>query len=849
MSTKREHDVEDAGDRAQKYRRLGLVRIDLDKLLFWPPNRGGVGVSAYHAHEVAWDCKSNKTKASRYNHIDIVEIPAKDKERILQINKEKCESDPLMPRFSAKSEYVCAGKTHFVHAQKLAKDGGRTLFNDGKTPIKWRDDDTEGPLILESGPLCAIYTSALFDDLEAMNALTADDNMNAETQWGQDEMQAFGRVHLLMDRLAPSQGADHEKWNAEVLAAIEMSGCGTFTSDEWKNFILLRSGLQKPIAEVLKTCQFNACAGRVRVKPRDFGQVAKLDPRAPWAKVAMMLWQYIGSMDKKPTQPNAVTFTGRKEVFATLLKPDTVEELVAEPTFVCAVNTFIMTMLHTYNDPKCGGRKEAANMELLSARGELMSVCGCLLLKVAQALEQVTRKAQLHRVAQSPAARLKVLKEELADKYSKAEDKFRQQLVTLNLYAEADLPAPVHPMKTCGSQPRESTAPSQGSSIKVKEEILPVPSGAASGSGTVPIKTIDEFIIGALTEAHVYNRLGVQGCGEDVMAYVLNSQYANVKDESDGEKTPESQHSTFEDRVIQKFKTMPESAPVDSSDGSWVMVRLSSLNLPQAVIEVQDKVGRFSITVCVDNLRAVSKVKETLVILHPSLREAGEALDDYNFDMCEVSVARAIAEHMLLWAHVSSQSSVERVTISQLSDQSKLPLILQVRANDSFKKGALVLVPAYGEVAHSQGEDDTFSPAPVAKMIHEALLPRVSMQIIAGNVDKRRKAEAKASRITAFEIRSPLLAAKSGNQKNGQEVLENLAPFWAVLRCAGPRAAHNMELETVSLSHGGFDAKGSKFPKLPKGVELSGEIPILRNSSAIEKGEVLCLPFYEGISH
>ena len=46
---------EDAGDRAQRLRNTGLIRVQLRKIGFWPDNRGTLGISSYHAMEVAWD--------------------------------------------------------------------------------------------------------------------------------------------------------------------------------------------------------------------------------------------------------------------------------------------------------------------------------------------------------------------------------------------------------------------------------------------------------------------------------------------------------------------------------------------------------------------------------------------------------------------------------------------------------------------------------------------------------------------------------------------------------------------------------------------------------------------------
>jgi len=198
--------------------------------------------------------KGNKTRIQRYDHVDIVDIPGEFLQQIRDANRERCESDPLMSRFSATIQYECAGKTHFVHAQKLAKDGGRFLFNAGHAGIRWQETD-EGAQILEQGPLCVIYEyeSSLFHDSDAMHALASEDNLNASMAWGDDEMQAFGRVHLLMGRLAPSQD-DQSVTIAAVLASLQVSGLGKFSAHDWQEFILLRASLSSSIANVFQTC-------------------------------------------------------------------------------------------------------------------------------------------------------------------------------------------------------------------------------------------------------------------------------------------------------------------------------------------------------------------------------------------------------------------------------------------------------------------------------------------------------------------------------------------------------------------------------------------------------------------
>ena len=109
-----------------------MRRVHLDEIGFWPDNRGGVGIHPWHVHEVAHDCVANKTTASRYGHVDIVEIPDASLAEIKRVNMERTRGSALMPKSSPdKLKYVTASKTHFVHAQKLLSDGGRFLYNLG----------------------------------------------------------------------------------------------------------------------------------------------------------------------------------------------------------------------------------------------------------------------------------------------------------------------------------------------------------------------------------------------------------------------------------------------------------------------------------------------------------------------------------------------------------------------------------------------------------------------------------------------------------------------------------------------------------------------------------------------
>ena len=72
--------MEDSGDRAAKYRKAGgHFRMPLSRIGFDPRNRGGLGVSPRHAHEIAWDGtdppNGNGVTLRRYKEVEVVEVP------------------------------------------------------------------------------------------------------------------------------------------------------------------------------------------------------------------------------------------------------------------------------------------------------------------------------------------------------------------------------------------------------------------------------------------------------------------------------------------------------------------------------------------------------------------------------------------------------------------------------------------------------------------------------------------------------------------------------------------------------------------------------------------------------
>ncbi|MDP6721474.1 MAG: hypothetical protein QGF59_22590, partial [Pirellulaceae bacterium] len=326
--------------------------------------------------------------------------------------------------------------------------------------IAWQSTDVVGADICKQGPLCAIYASSVFDDPDALNALASDDNLNSVVQLGEDEMQAYGRVCAMMSRLAHSQDAQATTIDT-VVRSLEVSGLGAFTMQEWKHLISLRACLPQKVSRVLQTCQFNATAGRVRVKTSDFAMAAKLDPRAHWSAVSVLLHQYIGSLtnDAALSQGESITtFGGRKSINAKKLQDAVFTELHVETKFIMDVEQFILTMLLHYGETHplvTTHNADRSAKELLTARGLFLSGCGRAILKVGAALSDAHKKTAACRTQMLPAARSNILDAVWTGRPTKIETVFRTELVKRLLYKEDSLPTALHP------PPADETSPSQ----------------------------------------------------------------------------------------------------------------------------------------------------------------------------------------------------------------------------------------------------------------------------------------------------------------------------------------------------------------------------------------------------
>ena len=257
-------------------------------------------------------------------------------------------------------------------------------------------------------------------------------------------------------------------------------------------------------------------------------------------------------------------------------------------------------MIQQYTPPPTNESRQAVASELLNARGAMLANCGRYILKVGAVLDQAAKKASSKDDDLTPAAREEVLRAEADNKINKIEDCFRRDLLKKKLYTEDGIPPARHPVQVKKAPSQEGSQPSQ--------EAAPTRSLLAEVFVDAEVST----------DTHVFERLGVKGCGEEVMAFVKNDSKTVVNIEDGAPDTSSG--------------LVDASKGSQPSKGAWHKARLLSLSLPEATVEAIGMV----IVISVDSLRAVSKAKEQKpVILHPSLQLGGVKLNPYDYDFCE----------------------------------------------------------------------------------------------------------------------------------------------------------------------------------------------------------------------
>ena len=123
------------------------------------------------------------------------------------------------------------------------------------------------------------------------------------------------------------------------------------------------------------------------------------------------------------------------------------------------------------------------------------------------------------------------------------------------------------------------------------------------------------------------------------------------------------------------------------------------------------------------------------------------------------------------------------------------------------------------------------------------MLSSLKIKVVASRKTPGKRNDPRLNVTTVFQVRSPLAKKPKANTEDKR--LQNLNPFWAILRCADAKSCNNMELDSLTFKDLGFSVPGATYGS--RQLEFAVEIPILRNVTNIAKGEILTLSFIDNI--
>ena len=240
--------------------------------------------------------------------------------------------------------------------------------------------------------------------------------------------------------------------------------------------------------------------------------------------------------------------------------------------------------------------------------------------------------------------------------------------------------------------------------------------------------------------------------------------------------------------------------------------------------------------------------------MHPAIRLSSEDIDQYCFLPLEGPSLQALTEHLLMQAHLTTEQTIPQVSVSNVSakddkQKMKLPITLQVRAKDSFRKGHLILVPFGGQLIEADKESE-LQVYKTSGTVHESMAAAVGLTArMAPSSKKRKRTEQAVSQdtrqdsIRKYHLLSPLLAGEAASSHDGT-CLDNVPPFWALLRAPSPHSLANMQLQYFTLQDQGFtDNLCDVAFKAKKCWQATVTIPFAVNTVPVAKEDILILPW------
>ena len=541
------------------------------------------------------------------------------------------------------------------------------------------------------------------------------------------------------------------------------------------NLIALRSSLKSKHCQVLIMCQFNAVGGRVRVRSSNFRAVSALDRRCSWAKVAILLYQYLASAEggsQPSSSKSEVKFQGRKERFASDLSSKLLKELELEAEILCTCEQEIIASLKHYHRPDSFDDSSDEVMQAqLTARGEYLSKWGKMLMKMVIPLSEAVEDKKGRKMTLTPGERQRLTDNiKLAEQFSKLETSLRELLLKNNtVFNESTLPD-----RRTTIEKKAKDGKKTSSLPKEKKDQTPIVADIAT-KASVKEECIEQESL-SLTSQDVFKRLCIDGINEVVMAYI-NIDFDRIvpaveklfekKNKAIVAKQElefEDGHAAVEDVAAQEVQDA-QYEKQDAEDArafakpSWHEATLRQLRLPHAHVEVSleievegddgkptPKTVTRIFEVRADKLRPKPPQAEPPKPNNPTKQAPGQAMETYNLDYNERRFQHWSIGQLIFDLSRSWQSCSSRVRVYQQSMKGHLPVSLQCRALDAFAIGELVLVPGSDFLQDVKTRFPTSGKKTKAKeIIHSAMMSKVHANFYEVPRDGRCKTDAKST--------------------------------------------------------------------------------------------------------
>ena len=323
-----------------------IEKIKLDSLGTHPMNRGGLGVSAFHAERVALSIISDGFSRHRYRDATVIMVPASETATFRQYNEDLAAGDSKLPPASGAAQFALLGKNHLVTALKMLRIGSFTVSGTGEAIVP-PPGDAVLAAALKEGIYCDVLGEAVWSDTEAIAALLAEDNMNASVEMGTNEVEI---LCFMGDELANLSGTGSAKDRFEkiVVKARSRFGCTAFSDTDFLHLHNYAIRVPRALLRNLGEMHFALVpASTLRCKAVEFDLVARLDKLAPYSKVALILSVYLGGADQG-TGAKRLSRVGGLAKVCSGLSPAVLKSFEEEPARLQTVELLIKTLLKHY---------------------------------------------------------------------------------------------------------------------------------------------------------------------------------------------------------------------------------------------------------------------------------------------------------------------------------------------------------------------------------------------------------------------------------------------------------------------------------------------------------------------